>query len=482
MNMFAWGKHIRGKIKREAGFILIPTLILTVIGSIIIAGLCSYMITGLKADNMYKSKTEALYAADAGVEDAVWQIKYDNIKTFNNPVTYSPYDYNTTWVYNVSEQLNRKGVTVSINNVWIPQNIPVPSKQDATNIITAGKLIVTGSVSGVSTSLGVSTYHYQMKIAYTKQDDDAPLQIQTLGVWLPPGYTYVALSSNLESIPTAPYYPSSVDNIPHDSGHAVIWHFTPGTLFAGSEGPPVVAPFPGVDTEKVPLTSTITFDFTSQQTGGVPNAIAWVTTTGVSDIPFAWDADTQIYHINSTADTTQAESYIAKNELRQLQSSIAGDYYATGQSLMQDTNSNATYRELLLTESSTAINAIPTDATVGGAYLYWSGWVQNYGNGIFWDQCDYSHLTDKWTSSGNWYSDNSGSGSSYTDKFKGTGNATLTQKNSLDLSGLTSTATIKWDQKIVTSHSSTLHLKFLKMADRIMTSGPLPVQASVAIH
>jgi hypothetical protein len=437
MGIFTQRKQNRAK--REAGFILIPTLILLVIGSTIIAGLCSYMITGLKSDTLYKSKTDALYAADAGVEDAFWQIKYDNIKTFHNPVTYSPYDYNTAWVYNISEQLNRQDVTVAIKNVWIPQNIPVPlDPAYARNLVTAGKLIVTGSVAGALT--------YQIKITYYPDATDAPLQIQTLGVWLPPGYAYDEDSSNLESDDSAPYYPSSVDILPHNGGQAVIWNFTLGALFAGSEGPPVVAPFPGVDTSTIPLTSTITFDFASQQPGGIPNAIAWVTTSGVSDIPFAWDADTQIYHINSTAGATQAEAYTAKNELRQLQSSIAGDYYATGNSQLSAVSGNY-YRSVWHDPSSATVTAsnIPADADVAAAYLYWTGWKS--------DSSATTVFNDPASNFNNWNAGSAWSSTYYSGRFTGytygkvNPDIKLTLKNSLGLSSYASSlVNVSWNQ------------------------------------
>ena len=322
----------------EAGLILIPVMILL-----------------------------ALYAADAGVEDAIWKIKY-GIVTLNNPVAYHPYDYGTVWSYPVSEQINLQDVTVSVKNVWIPQNIPVPTDPAyASNLITTGKLIVAGSVSGAST--------YQIKISYYKGGTDAPLEIQTLGVWLPPGFTYVTDSSNLESNDTKSYFPLSTNLVPHSGGQAVIWTFNPGTLFAGSEEIPIKDPFPGVDPTDVPMTSTISFSFDSQQPGAIPNAISWVTTAGVSDVPFAWDADTQIFHINSTAGSTQAEAYIAKNELRQLQSSIAGDYYATGNSVLSDTDNDHRRETWRNPSSATVAEAnIPADADVAAAYLYWTGW------------------------------------------------------------------------------------------------------------
>ncbi|MBN1368026.1 MAG: hypothetical protein JW967_08880 [Dehalococcoidales bacterium] len=428
MNIFDKNKRLFRKVKREAGFILIPALIMTLIGSIIISALCAYMITGLKADTLYKSKADALYAADAGVEDAFWQIKYDNIKTFTDPVAYSPYDYNTTWVYTLSEQVNREDVTVGIKNIWIPQNIPVPTNPAfAANLITIGKLIITGSVIGALT--------YQIKITYYPDDTDNPLQIDTLGVWLPPGYTYVEESSNLEADDTAPYYPSSVDIVPHNGGQAILWNFTAGSLFTGDEGPPAVAPFPGVDTSTLPLTATITFDFTSQYPGSVPNAISWITTSGVSDIPYAWDADTQIFHINSTANTTQAEAYIARNELRQLQSSIAGDYYATGNSLLSAYGTNR-YRSIWHDPSSATVTSanIPADADVAAAYLYWTGWKADTSATTIFN--DAAYTLNNWDAGSAWDL-NYGRFRGYT-YGKTNPDVKLTLKTSLDLSSYAS--------------------------------------------
>lgn len=416
------GKTLR-KLKKETGFILVPALIMTLIGAVIISGLCAYMITGLKTNNLYKGKTDALYAADAGVEDGFWQIKYDSIRYFDNPSAYSPYDFNTAWVYNVAEQINRKDITVSIKNVWIPQNITVPANPVyAANLISTGKLIVTGGVTGALT--------YQIKITYYPDALDNPLQMVTLGVWLPPGFTYVDESSGLEADVLSPYYPSSVDTIPHNGGQAIIWNFSSGTLFAGEEGPPAVAPFPGVDTTTLPLTATVAFDFMSQQPGAVPNAVSWVTTTGVSDIPYAWDADVQIFHIVSVADGTQAEAYVARNELRQLQSSIAGDYYATGNSNLSAYGTNV-YRSVWHDPSSAQITSsnIPADADVAAAYLYWTGWKADTSAATIFN--DTAGTLTNWNAGNAW-----GVSSS---KFRGytygksNPDGTLTLKNSLAL-------------------------------------------------
>jgi len=68
-------KRIMNKVARgERGQALIIVLILMVVGGLIIAPLLSYMSSGLIVGRVYEKMADELYAADAGVEDAAWQI------------------------------------------------------------------------------------------------------------------------------------------------------------------------------------------------------------------------------------------------------------------------------------------------------------------------------------------------------------------------------------------------------------------------
>ena len=62
-------------IKDESGQALVLTLLLLLISGLIAAPLLSYMGTGLLTGEVYETRTAELYAADAGVEDAVWKIE-----------------------------------------------------------------------------------------------------------------------------------------------------------------------------------------------------------------------------------------------------------------------------------------------------------------------------------------------------------------------------------------------------------------------
>jgi acetyltransferase-like isoleucine patch superfamily enzyme len=65
--------------RNERGQALLLVLTLLGVGGIMLAPLLSFMGTGLKAGTVYETKAELLYAADAGVEDAIWEIRNDGV-------------------------------------------------------------------------------------------------------------------------------------------------------------------------------------------------------------------------------------------------------------------------------------------------------------------------------------------------------------------------------------------------------------------
>ncbi len=66
---------VKRLIRDEKGQAMFLVLILLLISGLIIAPLLAYMGTGLIAGEVYERRTAELYAADAGVEDAVWKIQ-----------------------------------------------------------------------------------------------------------------------------------------------------------------------------------------------------------------------------------------------------------------------------------------------------------------------------------------------------------------------------------------------------------------------
>ena len=63
------------KRKGEKGYALLLVLLLLLVGMIILAPLMSFMATGLLAGQQYELMMERQYAADGGVEQALWKIK-----------------------------------------------------------------------------------------------------------------------------------------------------------------------------------------------------------------------------------------------------------------------------------------------------------------------------------------------------------------------------------------------------------------------
>ena len=318
----------------QKGQVLVLVLIFMLVGSLVIAPLLGYMATGVKTGLVFQSKTDELYAADSGIEDGTWMIKYGNLDTLTSPAPYQAYDYADNWsdpLFNLptQQEVNGKNVAVTIANVWVPKDtLPPDAKtQQGQAAVAAGKLIVTDSISGTSTC--------QIKIIYYPDSSDPELTVSTLGVWLPPGFSYVAGSSNLFNQTKAMYSSENISS--YDGGQAVVWTFSPAYPFKKDSS----SHFPGVITSgnNQFYASTVTFQFTSQQQSN-PTAISWITTNldvtdgGTSPYYTAWDADTKLFNIHSVAGNTQLDVYLAKNELRQLGAALNGDYRAIGNSLM----------------------------------------------------------------------------------------------------------------------------------------------------
>jgi hypothetical protein len=75
---------VKGAMRNEKGNVLILVLILLVVGGLILTPLLGLMSTGLIAGQVYERKMDDYYAADAGVEDAIWRIQTNNLTFVNN--------------------------------------------------------------------------------------------------------------------------------------------------------------------------------------------------------------------------------------------------------------------------------------------------------------------------------------------------------------------------------------------------------------
>ena len=360
----------------EKGQALIIVLALLTLGVLIITSSLTFIGTSIKTNKVYVNNTNDLYAAEAGVQDGIYNMlnqSNSGLNTLFNITNYSDYDYNPNgWSYNLPAQINNDSVIVKIKNIWVPYGITAPtSSAQATNILNnAGgasnvNLIVTGGVNSIPT--------YTVTINYSNANpaQNAALQISSIGVWLPQGFTYNNRSSNLEGIYSTEQVVQSANN------KAVIWTFPSGTTFAS-----LFASLPHTGNVNA---IAIQFQYTTSLQK-LPQALAWINVTPNTDFPysFTWNADIKNYDIISDAGKTEIETFIPKSSTRNLGGAISGDYTAIGNSLMTmapSTPSNDSHgvRNTLLSHSSAsvAVDNTKPNSTIVAAYLYWSGWFQS---------------------------------------------------------------------------------------------------------
>jgi len=460
LNKLIWG---------EKGQSLMTVMMLLLFGSIIIASLMSYIGSGIGTERgVYEAKMNLTYAADSGIEDGLWQVKNDQVTTLPGFSTYDPYAYyayssSNEWHYDLEQVHGEKGivnnstVTVYFRNIWMPKDIAAPSSALASAIVDNGKLVVFGC-------MGASATQYQIKLDYYYGGSDptgANLLVKTLGIWLPPGFTYVA--GSLGGAPT----PASVQTSNYCSGQAVVWNFSPSPNY------PQLQSFPGYGGSGYPTVVTVTFQFSGPTAQNPGTAVSWIDTSGVNDlvtgfpgVTYSWDVATRVYKLTSLADNGEKEStvdaYIGEVKALKPGAAISGDYCAIGGNLMA-TTTDQYYRDRLFKESSATVQSadpqspfyIPSNARVSLAYLYWSGWLENAG--IWSDSCD---------DFGNWVQDNDWtiSGGYGNSQFRGhhtTGYGILAMNKNVDLHDYaTQTLSISWTQSKQGSLSSSDKLYF----------------------
>lgn len=266
-------KVMLNKSKRgQKGQALILVLILLLVGTIIITPLLNYMGTGLMAGKRNEVRMQELYAADAGVEDALWKIS-------NNAPGVPQYG-DLALQYTIAN-VNGKQVSVAISYIWILDGIEDPKNGQMPH----AELVATGRI------VNLSTGEYEVMIRYDGTNGN--VRVERIGVWLPTAFSYTDNSSSgiTTNNPT-------IGNI--RAGRTLIWDLTPAELFKTNE-------------------VTIKYQrFRFTPTGQYPRGnFAWVRTTR-NDIYLSWDGQVASYVVTSTATDnitgkqTQVVAYISK--------------------------------------------------------------------------------------------------------------------------------------------------------------------------
>ena len=381
----------------EAGQALILVLIFLLLGSLTLVPALGHIGTALKTGRAYENKTDELYAADAGIDDAIWQVKYNGLEALFESPNFN-YIFSTNATYTLDNPVNGFTTNVTIGNVWIPSNItlqdlsltPAQAKAIIERPITdneTNRLVVTG------TPLDEDDYRIKIEF-YPAAGVTDNLSVSSIGIWIPQGFTYDGDCNMATFDGTQDKYEETIEARP--GGQAVVWDFSLDPI-----------PFPDLPPEELdpadfPQSAEITFTYNNNNPATRPNAIAWIVTDGVLsyDIPISWDIDTRFYQITSTAGHTKVEAYASRCEMRNMYVATAGDYVAIGNSLMTDDNHDSSdLREHWHASSTTTLSSLPNDAYISHAYLYWSGFFRSGFSAASWgpETCTSSSITNNWT-------------------------------------------------------------------------------------
>lgn len=155
--------------KGEAGQALPIVLVLMLLGSLLITPVLDYAGTNLKAGNLIEKNLAGLYAADAGVEDALW-------KLINDPPASFPHSYQTADVNEMSVDVVIDAITTISN-----EEIGYPAGH-------GDSLEVTKSIS-----YDAGVYTYTM---YLTNKCDSNIKITKILVDLPANLEYSAGSTS----------------------------------------------------------------------------------------------------------------------------------------------------------------------------------------------------------------------------------------------------------------------------------------------
>jgi hypothetical protein len=415
MKLFKIKSITKRRKNGEKGQALLIVLVLMLVGLAIITSTLIFMGTTLKTNKVYIDNTTSLYAAEAGIQDGIWNILNNTSASLagllttvlNNPletpsanpnptIPYTDYNFNPYgWYYNLYNPAagNTTPITinsfnpvdVTITNTWVPlidNLVPAwiptsqadisthgfinpPSVDQAENILsnfggTANtNLVVTGDASTVPL--------YKLYVTYT---GTSSLPVLSIGCWLPQGFTYNNGSSTLKDKTTGNWLYSTEQVLKCAGNEAVVWTFPSGTTFndlftkmAGQSGNSLA----------------INFGYTTSLSK-LPEALGWIVDTPNADFPYnyTWNADVTVHDMIASAGNTAIEAFVPRSQTRMLGNAISGDYVATGGSNLTDADHDGQgLREHYIASSSSTVNTVPPTATVEAAYLYWAGWLRD---------------------------------------------------------------------------------------------------------
>jgi hypothetical protein len=426
-------------LRRQGGQALPMALVLLTIGAMVIVPTLILTRTNLNATKIVDQHTRELYAADAGIEDALWHLQSEARVKLINPTDTWPYNYN------LDENVNLKQVQVSIDLAWLLAGLPnhsLPTDEPpelppgVIGINANNNWTVTGAINIENTD------NYIVDIA---TNETITSYVDHIGVWLPHGYSYVNNSVKINGVqiggPGTNYsLVKNPDKIvvngveqyeqPFRGGSVLIWNYVGyNTTFVDLSDIALTPPSGQTPNEKFPPSIRLSFDYAVTPFREARGFFPWINLSTGNRV--AWDTEAGFYHVLSTSITseteqTTVEAYVPRGVVRYVSgssgasSAIQGDYIAIGNSLMtccwkQDKtgppatgqNCDATAcstcctnnpyrnyapapqiftlaagypdgeRESYATVGSSGVSPdVPSDAKIERAYLYWTAWLR----------------------------------------------------------------------------------------------------------
>jgi hypothetical protein len=424
-------KRLNRLISGEKGQTLIMVMIMLLISSLIIAPMLSHVSSGLKTGkDVYEERMKLFYAADAGIEDALWYLQGETrMKQLDSD--WEPDDTDWTVTYELTDDdpgdpynpddINNDQVDVTISYVWLLEGLNDPTPEVNEQVTVVGYFNTDDTTNYISDFI----------------TESADSNLNRIGVWLPYGYQYVDGSATINGVPIGqsaseyPYGPirdrmqeilylvKNPTQTPHRDGTALLWNYS-GADF-GDLSDLMPPPTGGGITpgEQYPPTIRLAFDF--EYPAGVTEPEVFFPWIKI-DASIAWDPGVGFYHIESVGTAPPlggaTEGKTASNSVYVswgtpkytttgggTSSSLQGDYIAIGNSLMTecwyrhwvgshyhgyyvtepgppcnfhcDYNCRGTYFD----DSYATVDggAVPDDAQIKKAFLYWTAWWTTNG-------------------------------------------------------------------------------------------------------
>lgn len=181
--------------RREEGVTLLIVLVMMTVGSVLIIPTLNFVATSVNTGEIFEEKLEALYAAEAGVEDAIWKMINDIPGNF-------PYSYQLT-------DINGMTVDVVIDKITTIAGVEIGDFG-----VHADWMIIEKSIT-----YDAGIYTYTITII---NNGDGNMKIEKILIDFPPGLEYVPGSTGGELYNDDPTVVGDAS-----TGVTIYWQFDP---------------------------------------------------------------------------------------------------------------------------------------------------------------------------------------------------------------------------------------------------------------